>query len=417
MAQLKIREVRTVLTQPDGIPLVVVKVLTDEPGLYGLGCATFTWRALSVASAIERYLAPLLVGRDAADIEDIWQTCMVNGYWRNGPVLNNAVSGIDMALWDLKGKAAGLPCYSLWGGKSRDSVSLYVHADGRDAEELGDHARAFMEEGYRFVRCQLGGYTGVTARTNQRGNFSGNYYDPREKLRLVPKTFERLRSTLGEEVELLYDVHERLAPVDGVWLAKALEPYRLFFLEDLLAPEDLDWFRTVRQQTATPLAMGELSAHPGEIVPLVASRLIDYLRMHLSAIGGITPCLKLSHMAEYFGVRTAWHGPADVSPVGMAANLHMDLALHNFGIQEWTVRSARSEEVFPGLPAPTDGSVRLTDRSGLGVDIDEEAAKRFPVDMERPAWFPGRGEPEPGQADPSPLWTVARLPDGTAARP
>jgi mannonate dehydratase len=204
---------------------------------------------------------------------------------------------------------------------------------------------------------------------------------------------------LGDEVELLHDVHERLAPIDAVWLAKALEPYRLFFLEDVVAPEDNAWLRQIRAVCATPIAMGELYNNPQEIVPVVAERLIDFIRVHVSQIGGVTPALKLAHLCEAFGVRTAWHGPGDVSPVGMAANVHMDLALHNFGVQEWARRSQAELDIFPGTPEVRNGYAYPNERPGWGIELDERLAAKFPP------------------TDENPTWTVSRLPDGTLWRP
>jgi len=400
MADLKITGVETFLTQPNTQRLVVVKVLTSEPGLFGLGCATYTQRHRAVEAALEHHAGPFVVGKDPRNIEDLWQSGMVNGYWRNGPVLNNAVSGIDMALWDIKGKLAGMPCYELFGGKSRPAAAVYVHAGGTDPAEVVDSVRAWTEKGFRHIRCQLGGYVGLDSKTpSPEGALPGAYYDPRERLRSVPAMFEHVREQLGDEIELLHDVHERLAPIDAVGLAKALEPFRLFFLEDLFAPEDLDWFAQVRSVCTTPLAMGELWNNPREITPLVAGRLIDFVRCHISQIGGVTPALKLAHLAEGFGVRTAWHGPGDVSPVGMAANVHLDVACHNFGIQEWSFRNDIEMEMFPGYPEVRDGYVYPNGAPGLGIEFNESLAAEFPCD---------EGNPE---------WTVSRSPDGTIRRP
>ena len=286
MSQLLIRDVKVILTAPDGINLVVVKIETTEPELYGLGCATFTQRHLIVASAVEQYLKPMLIGRDPRQIEDIWQTAMVSPYWRNGPVLNNAISGIDMALWDIKGKLAGMPVYELLGGKCRNAAVVYRHADGRDPQEVEDNARGLMESGIRYIRCQMGGYGGTGHQLHSpEGALPGAYFDPDAYSRSVPRLFEHIRSRLGSEVGLLHDIHERLAPIEAVRLAKQLDPYRLFFLEDALPPEQLEWFETIRSQSATPLAMGELFVNSAEWMPLITRRLIDYIRCHISEIG------------------------------------------------------------------------------------------------------------------------------------
>jgi len=400
MENITIRDVRTILTAPEGIGLVVVKIETSEPGLYGLGCATFTQRCLAVKSAVDDYMKPFLLGKDPQRIEDIWQSAMVSAYWRNGPVLSNAVSGVDMALWDIKGKLAGLPLYQLLGGKCREAAAVYRHADGRDRQEVLEHVMALREQGYRTIRCQIGGYggRGHTLHTPEQP-LPGAYFDPAAYAHSVVRLFEFLRTHLGPELELLHDTHERLSPIDAVRLAKDLEPFRLFFLEDVLPPEQIDWFRMLRGQCATPIAMGELFNNPREWLPLIQERLIDFIRVHISQIGGITPARKLAILCEAFGVRTAWHGPGDVSPVGHAANVHLDVSSHNFGIQEWSGLSERLQEVFPGCPQVRDGFVYPNDAPGLGIDLDEKQAARYPCDNRLPQW------------------TLARLPDGTSVRP
>ncbi len=400
MSDITIRDVRVILTAPSGIRLVVVKVETSEPGLYGLGCATFTQRPLSVKSAVEDYVKPCVVGQDVQRIEDLWQLVYQNSYWRNGPVLNNALSGLDMALWDIKGKLAGMPVYQLLGGKCREAAAVYRHCDGRDPEEVEEAVRARMEEGYMYLRCQLGGYGGLTSlRHRPDGARPGAYFDPDAYARSIPPLFEKLRARLGFEIELLHDIHERVAPIEAVRMARALEPYRLFFLEDPLAPEQNEWFEMIRRQSSTPIAMGELFTHPLEWKGLIAGRLIDFIRVHISAIGGITPARKLAALSEAFGVRTAWHGPGDVSPIGHAANLHLDLATPNFGIQEWSGFSEAEQAVFPGCPEIRAGYAYLNDRPGLGVELNEEEALKYPC---------AEGVPE---------WTMTRTPDGTAVRP
>lgn len=400
MDTVTIRDIRVILTQPAGSRLVVVRVDTSEPGLYGLGCATFTQRHLAVKTAVEEYLKPLLVGRPVERIEDIWQTAWVHSYWRNGPVLNNALSGVDMALWDILGKRAGMPVYQLLGGKCREGAAVYRHADGRTPTEVEDNVRRFMEQGYRHVRVQMGGYGGRAGELPKpEGAMPGAYFDPAAYARSVPVLFEHIRSTIGFEVELLHDVHERLRPTDAVLLAKRLEPYRLFFLEDALAPEDIEYFAAIRSQCATPIAMGELFNNPREWMPLISGRLIDYIRMHISQMGGLTPARKVAAYAELYNVRTAWHGPGDVSPVGHACNLHLDLATPNFGVQEWPGFSDALREVFPGCPEVRNGYMYPNDRPGFGIDLDEEKAARYPC----------------GTAVDT--WTQTRTPDGTAVKP
>ena len=395
-----IRDVRTILTQPAGARLIVVKVLTSDPGLYGLGCATFTQRFHAVHAAIERHLKPFLIGRDVSRIEEIWQMSMVHGYWRNGPVLSNAISGVDMALWDIKGKQAGMPVYQLLGGKCREGAAVYTHANGRDPREVEDNVRAFLEQGYRYVRIQMGGYGGRGYQlVKPEGAPEGAYFHPRSYMRNMLRMMDHVRSAVGEEVELLHDVHERLHPIDAVQFAKDVEPFKLFFLEDILAPEDLEWFARIRQNCATPLAMGELFNNPREWQPLIAGKLIDFVRMHISQMGGITPARNVAAMANMYGVRTAWHGPGDVSPVGHAANLHLDLWAPNFGIQEWCRFPELVYEVFPGTPRVREGYMYPNDLPGLGIDIDEDLAAKYPCQ------------------DTVDQWTQTRLPDGSPTRP
>ena len=385
---LRITNVKTIQTAPDGIGLTVVKVETNEPGVYGVGCASYLTRPAAVIAAIEEYLKPLVIGRDPNDIEDVWQVGHLSGYWRTGPVLNNALSGIDMALWDIKGKRAGMPVYQLLGGKCRKAAPVYSHASGRDFQEVADSALRLQEEGFRYIRCQVevpGNATyGVDDRTPEdpypphlrlkQGTWNFSAYT-----RIVPRLFDYLRSHLGEEIELLHDIHEHLPPIMAIALAKELERFRLFFLEDPFAPEDTGYFPLLRQHNSIPIAMGELYVNPAEYVPLIADRLIEFIRCHISAIGGITPARKLANYCEFFGVRTAWHGPGDVSPIGHAANLHLDLASPNFGIQECYRFGPNAREVFPGTPEIRDGALWSNDRPGLGIDINEEFASRFPV--------------------------------------
>jgi len=410
---LKITDIRTILTAPDRIRLVVVKVLTSEPGLYGLGCATFTQRALAVQTAVDKYLKPFLIGRDPDEIEDIWQSSYVSSYWRNGPVLFNAMSGVDMALWDIKGKRANMPVYQLLGGKCRFAAALYAHTSGRDFQEVEDKARAAMEKGYKHVRVQVAipGMATYGARGDREvppptGPVSPTapkaVWEPGKYVRQVPKLFEHLRAKLGDEVELLHDVHERVSLSQGVQLCKDLEPYRPFFVEDPIPPEQNDHFRIIRQQCATPIAMGELFNTQHEYVPLITGRLIDFIRIHISQIGGLTMARKVAALAEFFGVRTAWHGPGDVSPVGHAAGLALELSTHNFGIHEGGAFPDRTREVFPGCPETKDGFLYANESPGLGIDLDETLAAKFP-------------HPEEPTFEQS--WGTTRRRDGTVIRP
>jgi L-alanine-DL-glutamate epimerase and related enzymes of enolase superfamily len=303
--------------------------------------------------------------------------------------LNNALSGIDGALWDICGKRAGMPVYKLLGGKQRAAAALYAHASARELPDLEDQVRKFMAQGYRHVRVQLAvpGFSGYgianptaeeTQRARPKGVGASPVFEPTPYVNNTIRMFDHLRSKIGFDVELIHDVHERVPPAQAVVLAKAVEPHRLFFLEDALAPEDVPWFETIRRQTSTPLAMGELFVNRNEWLPLVANRWIDFIRIHISAIGGLTLARKIAATCEMFGVRTAWHGPGNVSPVGHTINLHLDLASYNFGIQEENIFSPAIREVFPGTPEIAGGYLYANDRPGLGIDLDEKLAARFP---------------------------------------
>ncbi len=411
-----ITDVRVILTAPEGINLVVVRVDTNQPGLYGLGCATFAYRHVAVKCLVEEYLKPLLVGRDAEAIEELWQLMHQNAYWRNGPIENNAISGVDMALWDIKGKQAGLPLYQLFGGKVRAGVPIYRHADGRDLDELCDNIEKYRAQGITHIRCQSGGYGGGgygrAPASAPAGALDGVYLDSRRYMRETLALFEGIRSRIGWDVQLCHDVHERLKPVEAIQFACEMERFDLFFLEDAIALEEGEWLRQLRAKTNIPLAQGELFNHPFEWKTLIVERLIDYIRVHLSQVGGITPARKLQIFAEQFGVRTAWHGPGDMSPLAHAANIHIDLAARNFGVQEWSgteppnfviqeLKGPREAllEVFPGLPEFRQGYVYANDKPGLGVDLDEREAAKYPCEKTVTTW------------------TQTRLVDGTLQTP
>jgi mannonate dehydratase len=282
-----------------------------------------------------------------------------------------------------------LPLYKLLGGKVRAAAPLYAHASAREFPALEDQIRQWMAQGYRHVRVQLAvpGYSGYGAasqtseevqKTRPAGANPSPVFEPTPYVNNTIKMFEQLRSKLGFDVELLHDVHERIPPAHAIQLAKALEPYRLFFLEDPLAPEDIEWFKHIREHASTPLAMGELFVNRHEWMPLVVNRWIDFIRLHISAVGGLSMARKVMACCEFFNVRTAWHGPGNVSPVGHAVNLHLDLAAYNFGIQEQNVFSNTTREVFPGAPEIKNGYLYANDKPGLGLDIDEKVAEKFP---------------------------------------
>ena len=409
MPSPKIRDVQVIATAPAGLRLTVVKIVTDQDGLYGYGCGTFTQRAELVNAAVEKYLRPFLAGRPADRIDDIWQACYNSSYWRNGPVLNNAISGVDQALWDIKGRQAGMPVYQLLGGKCREAADCYAHAAGAEIAEVIENARRYMAQGFRHVRVQVGvpgmaGYGAARGNAAVQALHQAPVFEPAEYLRRALKLLEESRKQLGDEVELLHDVHERVSPNQAVQFAKDVEKFRLFFLEDPLSPEDIAYFRQIRAQCATPIAMGELFNSPHEWTPLMAERLIDYIRIHISQAGGLTPCRKVAALGEVFGVRTAWHGPGDVSPVGHAANVALDVACYNFGVQEYSSFNDRLQEVFRGCPVLKNGYLYPNEAPGWGIEVDEKLAARYPYGS-------GEGQGERGRLNGG--WGEVRRRDGT----
>jgi len=384
MAVPRISDIKVIECEPSGVRLTVVKILTDQDGLYGYGCATFTQRADLVKPAVERYLKPLLLGKTTDRIEDIWQTCYDSSYWKNGPVLNNAISGVDQALWDIKGRQTGMPVYQLVGGKCREAVETYVHAGGAEFSDVVASAKEYLAQGFRNVRVQvaLPGMAGYGSARSGSSNFKPLHdkpvFESAYSFRRSLKMLEICRHELGEEVGLLHDLHERLLPNEAVQFCKEAEKFHMFFIEDPLSPEDLDYFRQIRQNCATPIAMGELFNSPHEWQTLIGGRLIDYIRCHISQVGGFSPARKIAILAEQYGVRTAWHGPGDVSPIGHMANITLDIVSPNFGIQEYSPFNAKTKGIFRGCPEMRDGYLWVNERPGWGIEIDEKEAAKFP---------------------------------------
>ena len=340
--------------------LVIVKVETSEPGLYGVGCASFPFRPAAVAAVIEKYLRPFVIGRDPDMIEDLYKSMNVSALWRQGPVENYAISGIDMALWDIKAKRANMPLYQLFGGKTRSAVQVYGDASGSDGAQMSESLQKAMEKGYRHVRLN---YTepnspspaveGMPQPAGQHAGIPGlnAVINPDDFSREIPKIWEHVRKKVGDKVELMQHLHGELPPVTTIAIAKRLEPFRPYFFEDPFYPEDIGYLKSLRQQTTVPIAIGEKLVNEHEYVGLVTDRLIDFIRVHIPAIGGLTKARKLTTLCEWFAIRTVWHAPGDLSPIGHAANAHMDLAAPNFGIQEGSViHGEQIRRVFPGTP-------------------------------------------------------------------
>lgn len=390
---MKIKNVRVIATCPTR-NFVFIKIITDEPGLYGIGDATLNGRELAGAEVIEKYIGPLLISRDPDRIEDIWQYLFRGTYWRGGPILMTALSGVDMALWDIKGKRAGMPVYALLGGKCREKILTYIHAFGSNFTEVENIVRQQMEErGAKAISVNVATQASVISydtRQTEREEKQirdGVHHDelPMETvwesipyLRAIPQLFDYLRNKLGGEIELLHDVHGRLSPIEAIQLARALEPYRIFFLEDPLCPEYKESFRLLRSHCQIPLAAGELFCSKWECLPLLKEQSIDFIRCDLAHVGGITEARKIATLAESHYIKTAWHGPGDISPITYAANMHVNLAVSNFGIQEWTDHGDIVHEVCPGGPIFEDGYAHITDKPGLGCDINEKIARKYP---------------------------------------
>lgn len=385
---IRITRVSVIVTSP-GRNFVTLKIETDQ-GLHGIGDATLNGRELAVVSYLQDHVVPNLIGRDAQQIEDIWQLLYRGAYWRRGPVTMSAIAAVDTALWDIKAKAAGMPLYQLLGGRSRDGVLVYGHANGADIEETVDQVGRYKDAGYRAIRAQ----SGIPGVRHAYGVGRGDmYYEPADAtlptetlwstssyLNHTPKLFERLRDVHGPDIELLHDVHHRLTPIEAGRLGKSLEPYRLFWMEDATPAENQEAFRLIRQHTVTPLAVGEIFNTIWDCRELIQNQLIDYIRTTVVHAGGITHLRRIADLASLYQVRTGSHGATDLSPVCMGAALHFDTWVPNFGIQEYMRHSPETDEVFPHDYTFADGYLKVGDTPGHGVDIDEKLAAKYPYE-------------------------------------
>jgi len=382
----KIISARVIVTSP-GRNFVTLKIETDE-GVYGLGDATLNGRELAVKSYLEDHVLPCLIGRDAHRIEDIWQFLYKGAYWRRGPVTMSAIAAVDTALWDIKGKIANLPLYQLLGGASRESVMVYGHANGKDIDETIANALLYQKEGYKAIRIQ----SGVPGLASTYGVSKDRYfYEPADAdlptenvwstekyMRSVVPLFEKAREALGWDVHLLHDIHHRLTPIEAGRLGKDLEPYRPFWLEDATPAENQDAFRLIRQHTTTPLAVGEIFSSIWDCKALIENQLIDYIRATVVHAGGLTHLRRIAALADLYQVRTGCHGATDLSPVCMAAALHFDLSVPNFGVQEYMRHTPETDAVFPHAYTFANGAMHPGDKPGLGVDLDEVLAAQYP---------------------------------------
>lgn len=397
---MKIVAADVIVSSPDR-NFVTLRITTDE-GLSGLGDGTLNGRELAVASYLADHVVPLLIGRDPHRIEDTWQFLYRSAYWRRGPVTMAAIAAVDVALWDIKAKAAGMPLYQLLGGASRTGIMAYGHASGRDTAELFDSIRKHLELGYRSIRVQtsvpgIDAVYGVAAQATiegvrydyepaQRAPLPAEEdWDTRAYLRHIPSVFEAVRNEFGPELPLLHDGHHRMTPIQAARLGKDLEAYDLFWLEDCTPAENQDALRLVRAHTTTPLAIGEVFNTVWDYQTLIREQLIDYVRSAVTHTGGISAMRKLLDFAAQYQIKSGIHGPTDISPVGMAAALHLDLAIHNFGIQEYMQHGALTNEVFRQSFTFEDGYLHPGEAPGIGVELDEAAAARFPY---QPAYLP-----------------------------
>jgi len=383
---MKITNARVIVCCP-GRNFVTLKIETDE-GLTGIGDATLNGRELSVASYLEDHIIPTLIGRDAHQIEDIWQYLYRGAYWRRGPVTMAAIAAVDTALWDIKAKAAEMPLYQLLGGRSRNGVMVYGHANGNDIEETVDEVGKYINMGYKAIRAQ----SGIPGLASTYGVAKEKlYYEPADGdqpaenvwsttkyLDHAPKLFDRLRNEYGFDPHLLHDVHHRLTPIEAARLGKSLEPYRLFWIEDAVPAENQESFRLIRQHTVTPLAVGEIFNSIWDCKDLIEEQLIDYIRATVVHAGGITQLRRIADLASLYHVKTGCHGATDLSPVCMGAALHFDSWVPNFGIQEYMRHTEETDAVFPHSYSFSDGYLSPGDSPGHGVEIDEELAKKYP---------------------------------------
>ena len=390
---MRITDARVIVTCP-GRNFVTLKLVTDE-GLTGVGDATLNGRELAVAAYLTEHVVPVLIGRDPARIEDTWQYLYRGAYWRRGPVTMTAIAAVDTALWDIKGKVAGLPVYQLLGGRSRDGVTVYGHANGETVDEAMAAVAHYVELGYRAVRVQTGvpGLESTYGVGRDRMFYepadaaipSENVWSTEHYLDHVPSVFARARSEFGPTLRLLHDVHHRLTPMEAARLGKALEPYALTWLEDPVPAELQEGFRLIRRHTTTPIAVGEVFSSIWDCQQLITEQLIDYIRATVVHAGGITHLRRILDLAALYHVRSGSHGATDLSPVCMAAALHVDISIPNFGLQEYMRHTPETDAVFPHGYRFSDGYLYPSESPGLGVDIDEELAAQYPY---RPASLP-----------------------------
>ena len=403
LPRLKITDIKVILTVLNNTHMCNVKVYTDEPGLYGVGHADHAERVYIVKEYIEKFMKPAVVGRYVDEIEDIWQMAWVAPYWRGSVDHSNAMSAIDSALWDIFGKRAGVPVCNFFGGKIRPSIPMFTNVGGANLKVQEENAQKAIAAGYQFLRVSAVGKAGLRGQgpnpqgLRGQGNLPGggglgapgfgergptyvNRIREGQYITAQVESLEHLRNTIGFNIDMLAEADAMMSPANGIVLSKALEPFRLFWLEEAFGSEDVAWHEQLRQVSATPIAVGEVFVSQHEWMPLVNRRLMDFMRMHISACGGLSHARKVAAICEFNGVKTSWHGPANVSPVGHAVNMHLDLAIPNFGLGEGAPFNQNLQDIFPGCPERRNGYTFPNDRPGLGIDIDEKVAAKFAPD-------------------------------------
>ena len=384
---LTIKDVKVITTSGGrNYRWVFLKIITSEPGLYGIGSANDNYQTAAVISALEKNLKPWLIGKDPDRIEDLWQSAHYRTYWRNGPVNNKVLGAMDEALWDIKGKRAGMPVYEMLGGRAHDAVACYDHVGGRTKEQAAEAVTKSMETGYRHIRLQYGegGYGGggfYRAGDGNRaeGGYTGQAFDEDLYVETIPAVFDYVRSKVGFAPKLLHDVHSHLSGTNAILFSKKMEPFHMYFVEDLLGPERLAWYKEVRKVCATPQAVGEVFSNPAEYYPLIAERTVDFIRTRVTAIGGITQARKIATMCEIFGLKTAFQEGGENDPVNQLAAYHVDISSTAFGIQEENHFPPQVHEMMPGTAEIRKGYMYGSGRPGLGIDINEELAAKYPI--------------------------------------
>ena len=377
---------------------VTLKIMTDQ-GIYGLGDGTLNTRETLPAEFLKTYMIPCLIGMDPRRSEDIWQYFYRGAYFRRGPIAMAAIGAVDMALWDIKGKLAGLPIYDLLGGKSRDGALVYAHATGEDLPALLDSVAHYAEQGYKAIRLQCGipdmpegGY--ATGKDKSNASASGKdfiteygtlpdqeVWDTEKYLKYMPKVFEAVRERFGPDLKLLHDVHHRLRPREAAAFCKEIEKYNLFWVEDPTPADDQAALRLIRHHTTAPIAIGEVFNSIWDCKTMIEEELLDFIRVSVTYAGGISHVRRIVDLAGLHNIRTGFHGAPSHSPLSMAAQAHLNAWAPNFGIQEYLVLGTpECDALFPSDHKMENGMFYVSDAPGLGVDFDENEAKRYSFD-------------------------------------